>query len=310
MKLFLMLFCCCLISLTVDALPLDLKKQVNTQVTRLRHIEGVSENRFFELPSIASSGEDSPVSKLINYGMDAIPHLIPYLADTSKTKAIKMNGKGYKKRAQLNEYILFIVNSITKHTFHLPDETIEAKGHKSVPYIPNDLGQLQTQVHLWWADNRTLSLLERKIADISDSFHGNRFSAYEYLSQSANEEARLALAKRLEKVIKSHEMSSLAFEELDLCATSLTKIDTEKSVPLIQNLCTHYLGLYEQGNGWIFPEIFRAYQLLAKVGHKEEAVAALGKFKEKYFEKLPPENQKEFLAQMEQMTKGQINNLR
>ena len=241
--------------------------------------------------------------------MEAIPYLIPYLSDTTETKAIRVSRRGSIKRpATVNEYMLFIINSITQHEFLAP-ETAEERNHKDVPYIPQDNGELETIVHLWWLDNRTLSLFERKVADLNDPFHPNRFSAYDFLGQAASEEARLALAKRFEKVLENHEMDILGFGELNRCATNLAKIDAVKSFPLINKLNEHYTILLEQGIIWVLPEIFKTLQLFQDMGYKKEAGIELSKLKEKYFEKLNPEGQKEFLASAEKMIARQPQKL-
>ena len=63
----------------------DLKTRVAQQVERIKLISGHSEFGGGELPGLFMQDDSGPVPELIKYGMDAVPDLVPYLADKGST---------------------------------------------------------------------------------------------------------------------------------------------------------------------------------------------------------------------------------
>src|ERR1044072_373052 len=96
--------------------------KVAQQVERIKLISGHSEFGYGELPGLFPPDDSGPVPQLIKYGMDAIPDLIPYLADKSFTNAWRVHSSGVTQRARVNEYIILVINRITEHNFYLPQE--------------------------------------------------------------------------------------------------------------------------------------------------------------------------------------------
>src|ERR1700704_2611283 len=106
---------------TAYGTQIDLKTRVAQQVERIKLISGISEFGGGELPGL-SAQDSAPLPQLIKYGMDAVPDLVPYLADRSFTQAYRYHSSGWKQRARVNEYIIFVINRITEHNFYLPPE--------------------------------------------------------------------------------------------------------------------------------------------------------------------------------------------
>lgn len=261
----------------------DLKDRVALQVDRIRSLSGHSEAGFFELPSISSQNDGSPISNLIAYGMDAIPHLIPYLSDSSPTQANRFHGSGMKRRALVNEYVIFVINKIADHNFYLPAESDTSQRYAIPnPGLDGSKAELERQMLSWWQQNRTKSLVERKIEDLNDPIHDNRFSAYDWLGRTKAKEGRKPLEQKIDALL-SGQVDSLKQSEIAACAESLSQIGDRTSTSEVRKVCDHLsYWLCEEGTGIGSNQIatlFKAYRALARLGFKDEALLRLGDLK-------------------------------
>jgi hypothetical protein len=78
--------------------------------------------------------------------------------------------------------------------FYLPPEQSDAAriaGATVDPALPKNIEELQNQINAWWRNNKTKTLLDRKIEDVNDPIHENRFSAYGWLGRTKAEAGRL-----------------------------------------------------------------------------------------------------------------------
>ena len=257
---------------------IDLETQVAQQVQRIKTMSGQSENSFLELQGISRA--DGALVQLIGYGMEAIPFLTPYLDDTSLTQAYRVDGSRRRKQVAVNEYIVFVINKIANHEFYLSDNPEGA--------LP-DYASLEDQVLSWWEENREKTLLERKINDVNNPDHPNRFAAYQWLGQAKSKEARAALEQRID-VLLTGEVNSLKQAEMAASADALGKIGDQESAAVIVKVCDHlsyWLGMtyrpLEQGRSgaWFgqISELFKAHRALAVIGLKAEALSRLRSFR-------------------------------
>lgn len=281
----------------------DVKDRVAQQVDRIRTISGYSDAGFFELPGVSSHNDGSPISELISYGMDAIPYLSPYLSDTSQTQAYRTRGGGMKKRALVNEYVIFVINKIADHNFYLPTEsdTTQRYGIPN-PALPANITELELQILSWWQENRTKSLLERKIEDLNDPIHDNRFSAYEWFGHTKAREGRKPLGQRINALL-SGQVNSLKQSEMAACAESLAQIGDSKSAPEVRKVCDHLSYWLCEGGSSIgsnqIATLFKAYKALASLGFKDEALSRLEELKSKYLAEMETSVREEFLKEFE-----------
>jgi len=198
---------------------------VAQQVERIKLISGHFEFGYGELPGLSTQDDSAPVPQLVKYGMDVIPDLVPYLADKSFTQAYRTHSSGWKQRARVNEYIILVINRITEHNFYLPPEQSAAArivGAIVDPALPKDIEELQDQINAWWRNNRTRTLLDRKIDDVNDPIHENRFSAYEWLGRTKAEAGRLPLERRIDSLLTG-EVNTLKQSEMASCGRALRK---------------------------------------------------------------------------------------
>ncbi len=291
---------------------IDLKTRVAQQVERIKLISGNSEIGYGELPGLFMQGDGAPVPQLIKYGMDAIPDLVPYLADKSFTQAYRAHSSGWTERARVNEYIILVINRITEHNFYLPPEQSAAARLLRVtvdPAMPKDIEELQGQINAWWRNNRTKALLDRKIDDVNDPIHENRFSAYEWLGRTKAEAGRLPLEHRIDSLLTG-EVNTLKQSEMAACAESLAKIGNVQSADIVRKVCDHlsywvYMSFRPVGEGRAgrgsmqILELFKAYHALSSLGFKDEALSRLNELEVKYYVEMDPSTQQEFLRNLE-----------
>lgn len=290
----------------------NFKTRVAQQVARIKLMAGHSEFGNGELPGITLPDDNGPVTQLIKYGMEAVPELVPYLADDSFTQACRTHSSGWTERARVNEYILVVINRITEHNFYLPVKQSEAArlaGATVDPAIPKDVAELQRQIDAWWAANRTRPLLDRKIDDVNDPVHENRFLAYEWLGRNRAEAGRLPLERRIETLLTG-EVNTLKQSEMAACAESLARIGQIQSADTIRKVCDHlsyslymsYRPLNEgrSGHGSTqLLDLFKAHHALASLGFKPEALSRLQELKVKYYGEMDPSTQQEFVRNFE-----------
>jgi hypothetical protein len=290
----------------------DLKTRVDQQVKRIKLISGNSENGYGELPGLFMQDDGAPVPQLIKYGMDAIPDLVPYLADKSFTQGYRAHGSGWKERARVNEYIILVINRITEHNFYLPPEQSAAArllGATVDPALPKDIEELQGQINAWWRNNRTRALLDRKIDDVNDPIHENRLSAYEWLGRTKAEAGRLPLERRIDSLLTG-EVNTLKQSEMAACAESLAKIGSVQSADIVRKVCDHlsywvYMSFRPVGEGRAgrgsmqILDLFKAYHALSSLGFKDEALSRLQELKLKYYGEMDQSTQQEFLRNLE-----------
>lgn len=279
----------------------NLKDKIDEQVKRVKFISGSSSTNFGDLPytfwGTDSLPEDNPIRALVDSGMDSVPFLIPYLTDTSLTNAYRRNGKGDKWQIAVNEYIIFIIQKITAHTF-------AATYQNGKP----DQKDLQNQILKWWQNNHSKTLLERKLDEVNDSVHTNRFSAYEWIGKTKTIEGRILLEKRIETLLTGG-VDSLKQGEMAACAKSLGLLGNTESVKSVRKVCEHlsywmYM-CYEAKSGRSathssqLTDLFKAFQALSALGLKQEALSELNLMKSKYFDEMEFYTQKEFQRNLE-----------
>lgn len=269
----------------------DLKMEVAKQVERIKSLKGSSSMGFGELPyapEVNFLPKDNPIKVLIDMGMDAVPPLLPHIADNSLTQAYKRHGSGWREQATVSEYIIFVIWRITDHTFagKYPDKKLDVEDY-------------QDQALAWWKKNHSKSLSERKLKEVNDPIHTNRFSAYEYLGKT--KQGRELLEKRIEMILPESN-SSLIRSELTSCAEALGKIgdiESAKSVRKVSEQLSYWIKNHP--DTYLFTNKFKVLKVLALLGFKEEAWSGLRELKEKYINKMGGFTQKDFFRVLQEV---------
>ncbi|WP_061207258.1 hypothetical protein [Leptospira santarosai] len=303
---------------TIKKSESDLEEKVAEEVKKIRELSGTSAWRFFELPERHAE----PILKLEKMGMVIIPFLLPYLSDTSETRAERVHHRGhrdtglYRRAVIVNEYIGYIINQIADHRFYLPGKTDEDDGISLGDYGLVDIDRIrsfQTLIANWYQKNKDKSLEERMLNDLQDGFHTNRFAAYQWLGESRSEKYRLPLENKIKELFKG-DSGTLKKSEMGDCVEALAKIGNPKSAKIVRKVTSHFsYGIYmtyrseEEGNSPghsnQISDLFQVYQALAKLGHKKEALVRLNELKKKYLEEMDGDTQKEFLENLKKAEK-------
>lgn len=288
---------------TVGKSQNQLEVEVDGYIEQIKIISGTPDGFFEQLPT--TSDKNSAVSKLIELGMDAVPYLTTYLTDDSLTQAFVRGrrDRNFKKQVAVNEYVIYVIRKITDYEFFLPLKQNDS----------SELQKLEQQVISWWRDNHTKTLLERKIDEVNDSVHTNRFNAYKWLGREKAKEARIVLEQRIETLLTG-EVNSLKQEEMAECAKSLAEIGDSDSIPAVEKVCKHFsYWMYrsyrpsEEGrsatdSGQI-TRLFKAYRALANLGQKDDALLILKEIENKYLQEMELSTQKEFLKNLTEVEK-------
>ncbi|EKO78565.1 MULTISPECIES: hypothetical protein [unclassified Leptospira] len=300
---------------TIQKSESDLEEKVAEEVKKIRELSGISALRFFELPERHAE----PILKLKEMGMVIIPFLLPYLSDTSETRAERVHHRGfrlYRRAVIVNEYIGYIINQIADHRFYLPGKTDEDNGISLGDDGLVDMDRIrsfQTLIANWYQKNKDKSLEERMLSDLQDGFDTNRFAAYYWLGESKLEKYRLPLENKIKELFKG-DSGILKKSEMGDCVEALAKIGNPKSAKIVRKVTSHFsYGIYmtyrseEEGNSPGYSnqisDLFQVYQALAKLGHKKEALVRLNELKKKYLEEMDGDTQKEFLENLKKAEK-------
>jgi hypothetical protein len=288
---------------TVGKSQNQLEVEVAEHIEQIKMISGTPDGIFEQLPT--TSDKNSSVSKLIDLGMEAVPFLTPYLTDDSLTQAFVRGrrDRNFKRQIAVNEYVIYVIRKITDYEFYLPLKQNDS----------SELKKLEQQVFSWWRANHTKTLLERKIDEVNDSVHTNRFNAYKWLGREKAKEARIVLEQRIETLLKG-EVNSLKQEEMAECAKSLAEIGDADSIQAVEKVCKHlsywiYMsyrpseeGRSATGSNQI-TILFKAYHALANLGHKDDALLILKEIENKYLQEMELSTQKEFLKNLTEAEK-------
>ncbi|WP_413462662.1 hypothetical protein [Leptospira santarosai] len=295
---------------TIQKSESDMEKQVSEEVKKIRELSGESAWYLFNDELNAE-----PILKLKEMGMVIIPFLLPYLSDTSETRVRRVHYRypNYYGRAVIvNEYIGYIINQIADHKFYLLGKTDEDDridlGDGGLVDM-DTIRAFQTLIANWYQKNKDKSLGERKLDDLDDGSRTNRFAAYQWLGESRSEKYRLPLENKIKELFKG-DSNTLKDSEMGDCVEALAKIGNPKSAKIVRKVANHLSYDYSGGERvlWEYhtPDIynvFSAYEALAKLGHKKEALVRLNELKKDYLEKMNGDTQKKFLENLKKAEK-------
>lgn len=276
---------------------------VAREVERLKNWEGDATER---MQASYYETTNSPIKALINVakcgepdGIGGIYQLIPYLTNTVATKSTVSSGpynflSGERRPVQLNEYIANIIVRVAGHEFYLAsgDEIVLRLGDSPLK-DPVIIGWFQNQIKHWCSININSSLERRKIADVNDWFHYNRFNAYRWLGTSKSTKGRLPLERRVEYLIDADSLDTMKRSELAACAEALGEIGDRRSVAAVRDAC-HYIRDYPEYSSFSNYDLFQAYHALATLGEKPAALTELKRYSDEHLRGAEPRTQQEF----------------
>ncbi|KXZ25330.1 hypothetical protein AYB33_09480 [Leptospira santarosai] len=293
---------------TIKKSESDLEKKVAEEVKKIRELSGETAWYLF------NEFNAEPILKLQEMGMVIIPFLLPYLSDTSETRVRRVHYRhpNYYTGGVVivNRYIGYIINRIADHKFYLLGKTDDDIILLTEELVDMDtIRAFQTLIANWYQKNKDKSLEERKLDDLQDVFHTNRFAAYHWLGESKLEKYRLPLENKIKELFKG-DSDTLKDSEMVSCATALGKIGNPKSAKILRKVANHLSYDYSGGERVLWKyhtpniyELFEVHEVLAKLGHKKEALVRLNELKKDYLETMDGDTQKKFLENLKKAEK-------
>jgi hypothetical protein len=276
-------------------------EEVAKEVERLRNLEGV----FPYMLAFAESPHhdtNEPIRRLIELagagqpsGMWAVSYLLPYLTNTSPTKLLSLNTRR-ERFLQVNEVIAQIITRVTGHEFYL------ASGNTVVLHLTECgsvtdtrmIRRFQDQVEHWVSCYGNYPLEERKIVDLNDWFHYNRFESCRWLGDAKSAKGRVPIERRIDYLLSETplHLDTLMQSEMVACAEALASIGDQRSADSVKKVCDH-LWQHPISASARVQGLYDAYQAWAKFGKKEEALKELQAYRDKYGAELEPSAQQE-----------------
>lgn len=295
MKVLLSLFLC---SIFVSyAHTEELKQKIDALVEKLPATEIDFETTWFV---------DSPVKRLLDFGKEGIPFLIPHLTDTRITKSYLMKDS-YPRRSSkffdsnnvplaVNQIVGYIITQSANYHFYIKsgDNTICVLGLEPLtdPFL---IKAYQDQINQWYLLYANLNDIVKFRQYIDDGCHLNRFEAYSFFEKTGNPEGRNGLIARIQTLLTSPCNNSLTDSEMVSCAAGLGSIGDTNDIPLLKSI---WMQLFEperfQSGSDTVSEIFSLSQSRIKLGDKKQVVKDLDLFEDTNISKLRDEARSEF----------------
>jgi RNA polymerase sigma factor (sigma-70 family) len=261
---------------------------------------------------------DGPMDVLYRMGLDVLPQLAEALDDRTPTKTVtilrpglrRAGEEGEKKVWLVNELVARLIVELASHDFVL--DTEPGKGVGNPPGIrdlnvqPHPVPDFRKAVWDWYAANRDKTPVERKVADVTDRWVGNRLDAIRWLGEQKSDAGRRAIEQRADAIITEIQKASdtLIWSELSLCGLALGQIGDKASLPQVRAVCRCLSDTNDfvwATSGWgVSPStFFEAFQGLALLGEKEEAFRGLKAAYEKHKDKMGAEQQQELQRELD-----------
>jgi hypothetical protein len=160
---------------------------------------------------------------------------------------------------------------------------IQAIGEK-----PELVPQFQKLILQWYAENAKKSPLERKIADLQSSVPYNRYLAIWWIGNHNEKRGRDAVAARMEAILADKASIPPSTGELVQGALTLGQLGEVASVDVVRRICNELSDRVDTPGGDVH-RLFTAYQGLALLGKKDEALMELQHIPKRYAAKWNPD---------------------
>lgn len=215
------------------------------------------------------------------------------LDDNTPTRDLRIYNKRGRSAAvvRVNEVVARLIVLIAEHHFVLGEDA-QTPQIGDVARSPELVPQFRKVVLDWYARNRHRTRAQRKIADVSDICFRNRLDAVEWLGKNQVAAGKTAIVRYINRMLDSKEESTLKWTELAESSLALGQIGDRSALPAVRRACKH---LSYWGTGSSSPsDLFMAYQGLALLGRKQEALAELNALFAKYSQGMEPSTRREY----------------
>lgn len=271
-----------LVPISLQGARADVRQDVDLLVAALPTFAEVSTAYNMGIP------ESGPVGSLLHMGMDAVPFLVPHLANMNMTQSFRVHGSGRREQISVNEFVGHIITRSCGHYFYVAsgERVVEYLGNKPIK-SPETIALYQEQVRTWHDHVGHWKESDRKLVDIEDWFHYNRFKAYEFFAKNPSPTARPRLRARMQLLLTDLEHNSTTVSELVSCSETIASIGDVTDLDLLKQI---WLDHFERpmGTSGREDDIKRLYQSRVKLRDKVQAKKDIDSYNLKYSGRFPP----------------------
>jgi hypothetical protein len=261
-------------------------------------------SQWLEDHDFGGKAADNPMARLFGMGLDVLPVLVKALDDGTPTKTATEVRPGRKRRWKANELVALLISRISDRVFAIVQGENEVD-LGDVGTHPDLIPQFQKLVLAWYIKNAKKTLAERRIADVDSDVLRNRLDAIEWIGEHREKAGQKAILDRIDAIFAAKKASSSVDAELAACALALGRIGDKATTHAVRRICKHfsywtymsYRPLTEGRSGRYSSQdyyLFRAYQGLALLGAKDEALRELRRLYDAYSSEMEPGTRKEF----------------
>jgi RNA polymerase sigma factor (sigma-70 family) len=258
---------------------------------------------------IPSFGQESkiPTDVLYQMGMDVLPILAEALDDETPTKTVTDNRRGPPRNRgekvwKVNELVALLIVRIADRDFVTgkPDQELTIR---EIAQRPQAAPEFRKMVVEWHDKFAAKTPTERKIADVTDSWFRNRFDAIIWLGEKKAKDGRVPIAASVDAFYADPKrtFSTLTRAEMSHCSLALGQIRDEAGLPQVRKVCkdmSYWLETYGIAGSAMLEDLFRAYQGLALLGYKDEAIKELERLLAAHGAKIEASFKKEYAERL------------
>lgn len=253
--------------------------------------------------------EAEPLETLCRMGLDALPVLAEALDDTTLTQTVTVDRWGTKRVWRVNELAAELIRQIGGRFFEIGEEP-KQQDIFTVGQSPELAPRFKSVVLDWYKKNKDLSVEARMLGDLQDGLLQNRLQAIRWLGEQKSAAAARPIAERINTILASGKEDSRLYTELSMCAEALGRIGNQDFVQAVRRVCKHHINMITYCMGPVeqchfgesfsteFESLFQAYQGLAALGAKDDALRQLKEVYERYGEKMDPSSREEYEARL------------
>lgn len=249
-----------------------------------------------ELPALAIMSpafnmgipEGGPVARLLALGIEAVPFLIPHLSNMTMTQSYRVHGSGRKEQISVNEFVGHVITRSCGHYFYIAsgESVFEHLGDKPIKN-PETIALYQEQVKRWYDHFGRWKESERKLVDIEDWFHYNRFNAYAFFAKNPSPKGRQRLRARIQILLTEPQYGSTIADELVSCSEAIASMGDASDLDLVKQA---WINEFERPMNTSGREenVRRLYQSRVKLGDQQQAKKDIDAYNSKYSGRFPP----------------------
>ncbi|MCK4789424.1 MAG: hypothetical protein KAV87_37120 [Desulfobacteraceae bacterium] len=256
---------------------------------------------------------NEPMDLLYKMGVNVLPVLAGALSDQTPTRTITTNRWEEKRVWKVNELIAVLIRRIADRDFAIGEYPNDRR-IVDIRHFSELAPGFATFVLKWYQENKDKTWEERKIADLESDVPPNRLGAIKWLGKHKVHGAIDHLIFHIDNILSGEVVSSSTHWEISAAAFALGQIGDSKGFEAVKRACDHlsywiYMSYrpIEQGrsaktSGQIY-RLFRAYQGMALLGHKEQALGELNRLFQKYGKEMENGTRKEYKEWLQRASK-------